>query len=69
MAAVTNEDPMHTLTIEVDDADLDAIRNATAQRQALQCMPDDTETNLGSLLAEVCRGYMELRDQEMRRHQ
>jgi hypothetical protein len=46
---------MTTLTIEVDDADLDAIRNATARRQAMRSMPEDTDVNLGSLVAEICR--------------
>ena len=55
---------MQTITVQVDDADADAIRAAIARRQAMRIdgepiLPDGDGDLAGRYLAEVCRGWLE----------
>ena len=54
---------IHRLELLLDDADYDAVQGAMGIRQSFRCMPDPThdDANLpGMLLAEICRGWMEM---------
>ena len=60
---------MQTITIQVDDADADAIRAAIARRQAMRIggkpiLPDGDGDLAGRYLAEVCRGWLERTEQD-----
>ena len=54
-----------TIELRVDTLDYDAIQEAIGRRQRWRVLPDadDSEANLaGRLIAEICRGWMEMRD-------
>jgi hypothetical protein len=48
----------------VDEDDYRAIQRAMAKRQTWRMMPDADEGNVaGRVLAEICRGWMEMLDE------
>ena len=56
---------LHRMELLVDDLDYDAIQSALCRRQRWQVLPDsdDAGANLaGRVIAEICRGWMELHD-------
>ena len=53
---------MHRILLEVDDDDYRAINEAIAKRQLWRTMPDAGGNVAGRVIAEICRGWLELRD-------
>ena len=50
-----------TLSLELSDLDYDAIQKAIAYRQTWRAMPDADGSNLpGAVMAEICRGWLEM---------
>lgn len=56
------------IVLELDELDYDAVQSAMARRQSVLRLPDganlpDGSSNLaGALIAEICRGWLELRE-------
>jgi len=58
------------LILQVDDLDWQAIQTAMARRQSWRVLPDSDcdQANLaGRLIAEICRGWMEMHDKGKRK--
>ncbi len=53
---------MEAFAFEVDEMDAGAIHAAIARRQKWQVIPDGEGSMQGRLIAEICRGWMELHD-------
>lgn len=51
---------MKTMTLECDELDYAAIQQAVAQRQRWGILPDGEGDMAGRVLAEICRGWMEM---------
>lgn len=69
---------MRTITLDLDELDYNAVQNAMARRQnfgrhLLGCtdgiMPDGDSNRAGAVVAEICRGWMEMLDNAARRRQ
>lgn len=67
---------LRVLTLELDELDYDAIQTALARRQIFGrhlpgctqgIMPDGNSNRAGALVAEICRGWMEMLDITMRK--
>ena len=58
------------MELALDELDYQAIQEALARRQMFMAMPDaDEGSNMaGRLVAEICRGWMEMLDFEKRRY-
>lgn len=48
--------------LECDELDAKAIHEAIARRQRRRIMPDGDGNMAGRVIAEICRGWMELLD-------
>jgi len=58
---------IHFMTLQLDDDDDRAIQAAIAARQTVRdqqgCILPDGESDLaGALIAEICRGWLEMRE-------
>lgn len=53
---------MKTITLELDDLDYAAVQEAIATRQLYRVLPDGEGNLAGRVVAEICRGWMELCD-------
>jgi len=51
---------VRTITLECDAIDFDAIQNAISRRQAMQCLPEGGGNTAGRVIAEICRGWIEM---------
>lgn len=55
---------MKTISFTINDTDYDAIQQAIAHRQTWRVMPDHEGGDIaGTVLAEICRGWLEGRDE------
>jgi hypothetical protein len=50
------------IELEIDKADYTAIQKAIAKRQVLRVMPDGEGNMAGRVIAEICRGWLEMMD-------
>lgn len=50
------------IVLHCDKLDFDAIQKAIARRQTFRSMPDGGGNLAGRLVAEICRGWMEMLD-------
>lgn len=53
--------PTRTLTLELDQLDYDVIQQAIAYRQTYRVLPDGDGNMVGRYVAEVCRGFLEMK--------
>ena len=53
---------IYRMTLELDEDDRNAINMAITQRQIWRVLPDGDGNLAGRVLAEICRGWMELHD-------
>jgi hypothetical protein len=54
-----------TITLELDDLDFDTVQQAMSRRQGFMggnCLPDGGGNLAGRVVAEICRGWMEMLD-------
>ena len=61
---------IHRIELLIDDTDHNAIQKAIARRQRWMVLPDADEPgcNLaGRVVAEICRGWIEMHDARKRR--
>lgn len=49
-----------TLSVTLDDEDYEAVQTALSVRQGFMALPDGESDKAGALLAEVCRGWLEM---------
>jgi hypothetical protein len=49
-----------TLVLELDPDDYDAVQQALAVRQSFRVMPGGGGNLAGRLVAEICRGWLEM---------
>ena len=57
---ITRKTRSNRIELECDDLDYRAIQEAMAKRQAIRCMPDSGSNVAGAVIAEICRGWMEV---------
>lgn len=62
---MTTGDSRKKIELRCDDLDYAAIQQAIAFRQAMACLPDGTSDTAAAVLAEICRGWMELLGQRI----
>lgn len=48
------------IILELDENDFDSVQEAMGVRQSFQVMPDGGGNLAGRLIAEVCRGWLEM---------
>lgn len=56
---------LRRIELLIDETDYDAIQDAIARRQRWQALPDsehDDANISGRVIAEICRGWMEMHD-------
>lgn len=51
---------MKRIELAVNELDYDAIQEALSRRQSLRVLPDSDSDLTGLLIAEICRGYVEM---------
>ena len=51
-----------TMLLELDEDDFRSIQEAIACRQLYRVMPDGGGNIQGRIVAEICRGFLELKD-------